>query len=153
MPEPLHSGATAVVTGAAMVPVLNAVPAYVPQIIIFGYAVGLRADVLLAGFAGSVVAIAFFNAVPSTGDTRWELARTSWRRMWHCLACALTAGYLTPLLLLLDGLLVIGGEKVRIPESLTLSVAFVAGAGAQRILGRFIKKAAQDDQEGARNAA
>lgn len=147
IPEPFHSGAAAVLTGAATIPVLATAPAYAPQIIVFGIALGLRADVLLAGFAGSVVAIAFFNAVPSTGDTRWELVRTSFRRMGHCLASALTAGYITPLVLLLDG------EKLRIPESLMLSAAFVVGAGAQRILGRFIKKAANEGKEGARDAA
>lgn len=138
MPEPTSTaaGTAAVIAGAAVaMPVLSAAPSIVPQIVILGYAIGLRADVLLAGFAGSVVALAFFNTVPSTGDTWRALLETTVKRMWWCLASALSAGYMTPLLMLLDG------DKLRIPESLMLSVAFLAGGGAQRIVGRWINRA------------
>ena len=139
MPDPTGGGAavsaaaTIIATGVSL-PILAAAPSVAPQVIIFGIALGLRADVLVAGFCGAVVAMAFFNTVPSTGDTALELFRTTWRRMGYALASAMTAGYLTPLFMLLDG------EKLRIPESLMLSVAFVAGAGAQRYLAKFIKK-------------
>jgi hypothetical protein len=109
----------------------------VPSIVVLGVSLGLRADVLMAGFAGSVVALAFFNTVPSLGDTWRALIETTFKRMGWCLASSLTAGYITPLLLLLDG------DKLRIPESLMLSVAFIAGAGAQKFLARFIKRAEQ----------
>jgi hypothetical protein len=139
MPEPTipTAAAATIVATAATIPALHAVPSVVPSIVIMGVAVGLRADVLLAGFAGSVVALAFFNTVPSLGDTWRALVETTFKRMAWCLASSLTAGYITPLLLLLDG------DKLRIPipESLMLSVAFVAGAGAQKLLARFINKA------------
>lgn len=128
------TGPATAIALSAVVPVLGAAPAVVPHIVVFGFAVGLRADVLLAGFGGSVVAIAFFNAVPSTGDTVGALLRDSWRRMWWCLASSLTAGYITPLMLLADG------AQLRIPDSLMLSAAFVVGAAAQSILGRYIKR-------------
>lgn len=135
MPEPTTvTGTATILAASAVLPVLPAAAALAPQIVVLGMALGLRADVLLAGFAGSVVAIAFFNTVPSTGDTWRELMRTTWRRMWWCLASALTAGYLTPLMMLLDG------DKLRIPETLMLSVAFCAGAGAQKWLARFVNK-------------
>lgn len=134
-PTSTASSAVAIAAGAAGTAVLQVAPAALPQIVIFGYAVGLRADVLLAGFAGAVVALSFFNTVPSTGDTWRALLETSLRRMWWCLASALSSGYITPLMLLLDG------EKLRIPEALVLSTAFVVGGGAQRIVGRFINRA------------
>lgn len=131
--------------GAASVPVLVAAPEMVPQIVVFGVALGLRADVLLAGFSGSVVAIALLNAGPASADTRGALLRDTSRRFCWCMASALTSGYLTPLALLIER------ETLRIPDSLILSLAFVVGAGAQRWLTRFIKRgdkpAAQPAQE------
>ncbi len=152
MPDPTLPAVTTIIATGATLPVLAAVPLVAPQIVVFGIALGLRADVLLAGFCGAVVAMAFFNIVPSTGDTWRELVRTTWRRMWHGLASALAAGYLTPLMMLFDG------DKLRIPETLMLSVAFVAGAGAQRWLARFIKTGdagakAVADQVGGKDAA
>lgn len=135
MPEPAITAATAtLIATAAVLPVLAAAPAVVPQIVIFGFALGLRADVLLAGFLGSLVAIGFLNAVPSSGDTWRELVRTTARRMLHALCSSVTSGYLTPLFLLLEG------PKLQIPETLMLSVAFVIGVGAQGWLARVLKK-------------
>lgn len=138
MPEPTSTtvGTVTVAAIGATLPILSAVATAAPQIVIFGVATGLRADVLLAGFFGAVCAIAFFGAVPSTGDTVRELVRTAARRAWYALASAVAAGYLTPLLMLADGFL-----AVRIPEALMLSVAFVAGLGAQKWMARFIKQA------------
>lgn len=137
MPEPTiptAAGATILAAGVTM-PALQAMPAALPSIVIWGVALGLRADVLLAGFAGSVVALAFFNTVPSRGDTWRALLETTFARMFWCLAGSLVAGYLTPLVLLFEG------EKLRIPESLMVGVAFVVGACAQKILARFISGA------------
>jgi hypothetical protein len=139
MPEPTipTAGAATIVAAGMAMPALQAASAVVPSIVVLGVSLGLRADVLMAGFAGSVVALAFFNTVPSLGDTWRALIETTFKRMGWCLASSLTAGYITPLLLLLDG------DKLRIPESLMLSVAFIAGAGAQKFLARFIKRAEQ----------
>lgn len=135
MPEPTSSAATATVVATSLVlPLVATAPTLAPQIIIFGVSVGLRADVLLAGFFGALAALAFFDTVPSSGDTLKELVLTTWRRMWHMLASAVVAGYLTPLMMLLDG------DRLKIPEVLMLSVAFVVGAGARHQLAKFVKK-------------
>lgn len=135
MPEPTVAAAgLPFVVPAAAVPVLLAAPDYAPQLVMFGIQLGLRADVLLAGFFGSVVGIAFFNAVPNTGDTWQALARDTWRRLWWSVASSVTAGYLTPLLLLIER------DTLRVPASLVLSLAFVVGASAQTFLAKFIKE-------------
>lgn len=108
---------TAIVTLAAATVAL-------PTLTAFGVPLGLRADLLIAGFAGSLVAITLLNTVPSGGDTWRELWRTSVRRMMVAMASSLTAGYLTPLALLLANL----------PDALVLSGAFAVGCGAQKVL-------------------
>ena len=85
---------------------------------------GLRADLLIAGFAGSLVAIILLNTVPSAGDTWQQLLRLTLRRMAVACASSLTAGYLTPLVMLLANM----------PEALLLGSAFAVGGGAQRVL-------------------
>lgn len=134
MPDVTGAGAATVVAGAAVLPVLQAAPAVVPSIVVLGYSIGLRADLLVAGFAGSVVALTFFNAVPSMGDTWRQLLATTLWRMWWCLASSLTAGYLAPVLLLLDG------TRFQFPEQLVWSLSFLVGVGAQRVLGRFMRE-------------
>lgn len=139
MPEPAASAASAaavatIAAASAALPALNAAPHVAPTIVFLGYSLGVRADVLLAGFAGSLAALAFFDTVPSSGDTWRELLRTTMRRLMVMLASSLTSGYITPLLMLADG------TQLRIPESLMLSVGFVAGAGAQHILARLIRR-------------
>lgn len=119
MPEPISAGAaTLIVTGVA-VPVLS----------IYGVSLGLRADILLAGFLGAVAAIALLNMVPSTGDTWRELIRTTGRRVFVALASAVTAGYLAPAFL----------PSAISPPSL-LAFSFVVGAGAQKFLNMAIDK-------------
>ena len=114
---------TAVVTiGAASVAV--------PALTAFGVPLGLRADLLIAGFAGSLVAIILLNTVPALGDTWRSLVRTSGRRMAVACASSITAGYLTPLALLLTA----------VPESLLLSMAFLIGSAAQKVLGSYARK-------------
>lgn len=117
MPEPTSTTAMAVVTYAAA-------GLSVPVITAFGVPLGLRADVLIAGFFGSLVAIILLNSVPSEGDTWQHLVRTTFKRMFVAMASSVTAGYLTPLALLLAAL----------PDALLLSAAFGVGGGAQRVL-------------------
>lgn len=131
MPEPTTTAAVTLVSATAAVPVLTA----------FGVPLGLRADLLIAGFAGSLVAIILLNTVPSMGDTWQNLIRTTLRRMFVALASSLTAGYITPLALLIAAL----------PDSLVLGAAFAVGAGAQKVLMFLIRRlsgAAQPPAQG-----
>lgn len=123
MPEPTSASAAAVATMAAAgvsIPVLTA----------FGVPLGLRADLLVAGFCGSLVAITLLNSVPSTGDTWQHLLATTWRRMMVAVASSLTAGYLAPMALLL----------ANVPDSLMLGGSFAVGGGAQQVLMFAIKR-------------
>lgn len=123
MPEPTSTTAAAAVLHTVGTPAIA-----VPLITVMGVSLGLRADVLLAGFAGSVAAMSLLNTVPSTGDTWRELVATSLRRLMVAVASSGFAGYAAPLLALVNG----------VPEQLLLSVAFIAGAGAQSILQRIV---------------
>lgn len=116
MPEPTSTCAAGVTYAAAgmCVPMLSA----------FGVPLGLRADVLIAGFCGSLVAIILLNSVPATGDTWQHLIRTTAKRIFVALASSITAGYLTPMALLIWSL----------PDSMFLGAAFGVGGGAQRVL-------------------
>jgi len=96
----------------------------------FGVSLGLRVDVLIAGFAGALVAIILLNAVPGSSDTWRELLRTTVRRMFVAIASSLTAGYLAPLALL----------AAQLPDSLLLGGAFAVGGGAQQVLVFAIKR-------------
>lgn len=109
---------------------LAAATAAVPLLTIFGVPLGLRADLLIAGFAGSLVAIVLLNSVPAEGDTFAHLCRTTLRRMFVALASSLTAGYLTPLAMLIATL----------PDSLVLGGAFAVGGGAQHVLTFLIRR-------------
>lgn len=120
MPEPTSAATATLVAAAAAVPALTA----------FGVPLGLRPDLLVAGFSGSIVAIVLLNSVPATNDTWRELLRTTLRRMAVAVASSLTAGYLAPLALLVASL----------PASLLLGGAFVVGAGAQQVLVFFIQR-------------
>jgi len=96
MPEPTTTTASVVTltTMAAATPVLH----------VAGVSLGLRPDVLLAGFAGAVAAMALLNSVRGTGDTWRELLRTSARRVGVAVGSSITAGYMAPLLGLIDGI-------------------------------------------------
>ncbi|PZO17665.1 MAG: hypothetical protein DCF26_09325 [Burkholderiales bacterium] len=85
---------------------------------------GLRPDVLVAGFAGALVAIVLLGSVPPGGDTWQHLVRTTMRRIAVSVASSLTAGYLTPLVLLIS----------QPPDSLLLGASFAVGGGAQKVL-------------------
>ncbi|UDF33528.1 UNVERIFIED_ORG: hypothetical protein LHJ69_12935 [Shinella sp. XGS7] len=132
MPEPT-STATATLVAAASA---------VPPVTLLGISLGLRADLLIAGFAGSLVAIILLDTVPGLGDTWQHLVRTSMRRMAVACASSITAGYMTPLALLLAA----------VPESLLLSMAFLVGAGAQKLLVKLLAKywgaSVQDGERG-----
>lgn len=117
MPEPTSTTTAAITT-------LTAAGVSIPVLTAFGVPLGLRADLLIAGFFGSLVAIILLNSVPGDIDSWRHLLRTTIRRMFVAVASSLTAGYLTPLALLLANM----------PDSLLLSAAFAVGGGAQRVL-------------------
>ena len=120
MPEPTSTATVTIATAAAAVPALTA----------FGVSLGLRPDLLVAGFSGGLVAIILLNTVPGTGDTWLNLLRTSLRRMCVACASAATAGYMTPLALV----------AANVPDSMLLSMAFLVGSGAQHTLVRLLRK-------------
>ena len=127
MPEPI-STSTATVVGAALV---------VPMLSVFGVPLGLRPDLLIAGFAGSLVAIVLLNSSPTVGDTLPHLLRSTVRRLFIALSSSLTAGYLTPLAMLMAA----------VPEPLLLGGAFAVGAGAQRVLISVVNKISPSQEE------
>lgn len=132
MPEPTTTTATAVATLLPAAVSTSALTA-------FGVPLGLHADVLLAGFFGSLVAIILLNTVPGHSDTWQALVRTSGRRLAVAWASSITAGYLTPLVLLISN----------VPSALLLSMAFVVGASAQHALLSTIRKLwAKAEKEG-----
>ncbi|MBS3996625.1 MAG: hypothetical protein KGZ67_04710, partial [Hydrogenophaga sp.] len=114
MPEPISPAAATIAAATPAVTVITAL----------GVPLGLRPDVLVAGFAGALVAVVLLNSVPSTGDTWEHLLRTTLRRMAVVLASSLTAGYLTPMVMLINAF----------PDALMLGAAFAIGGGAQRVL-------------------
>lgn len=114
---------------------LYAATATVPVITAWGISTGLRPDVLVAGFAGSIVAIVLLNAVPGSSDTWTELLRTTLRRICVAVASSLTAGYLTPLAMLMASM----------PDPLLMGGAFATGAGAQKVLSALIRRFAGPD--------
>ena len=122
MAEPTSTALAAATYGSAALalPVLTA----------FGVPLGLRPDLLIAGFAGSLVAIVLLNSVPSTGDTWRELSRTTLRRMFVALASSLTAGYLTPIIALISS----------VPNELMIGSEFAVGGGAQKALMNVISR-------------
>lgn len=123
MAEPLASGAAtfaSTITAAAVVPVLT----------IAGISTGVRLDFLIAGFSGSLVAMVLLNTVPSSGDTWRHMIGTTVRRMMIAGASALLAGYLAPALV----------NSAGVPDHLALALAFISGAGAQRVLQAAMAK-------------
>lgn len=120
MPEPTTATVATITAQALAVPILT----------VAGISLGLRADVLLAGFSGAVAAIALLNTVPSTGDTWRELLRTTLKRVGVAIGSAVTAGYIAPLLAFING----------VPEALVLGVAFVVGVGAPQLLPWLVER-------------
>ena len=112
----------------------------VPALTVAGIPLGLRPEILIAGFSGALVAIILLNSVPSTGDTWSELLRTTLRRMMFAIASSLTAGYLAPMVMLIG----------QLPDAAQLGSAFAVGGGAQRVLLAVLARVVppQPDREG-----
>ncbi len=125
MPEPTSAAITTLAASAVSIQTIT----------LFGVQLGLRPDVLVAGFSGAVVAIVLLNSVPNEGDTWRHLVRTSIRRMAVSAASSLTAGYLAPPLAPVMAALFS-------PETGLGSAAFVIGVGAQAIVTAMVKRTA-----------
>lgn len=123
MPEPTTTTVAAAATVAGAAVSTSALSA-------FGVQLGLHADVLIAGFFGSLVAMILLNTVPAAADTWQDLVSASMRRLAVAWASSITAGYLTPLTLLV----------FNVPQPLLLSIAFLLGAGAQKVLAAWVSK-------------
>jgi len=119
MPEPTLTAAATLAGATLAVPALTA----------FGIPLGLRPDLLIAGFSGSIVAITLLNTVPANGDTWRELVRTSLRRVAVAIASSLTAGYVTPMV-----------AALLTSDPALLGSGFVVGAGAQQALAKLIER-------------
>lgn len=132
MPEPTTSTAATLAAATLAVPAITA----------FGVPLGLRVDVLMAGFGGALAAVILFNSVPSTGDTWLELLRTTLRRMSVVLASTITAGYLTPVAAIAGGL----------SEPNTLGTAFAVGGGARWVLQWAIRRITSTGHAGGERA-
>jgi hypothetical protein len=115
MAEPTTSAAAATAV---------AVAAAVPPLMVWGISTGLRPDMLIAGFLGSIASMVMLNSVPSTGDTLAHMVRTSFKRMATAAASSATSGYVAPLALLPMGL----------SDGQILGAAFLVGVFAQRFL-------------------
>jgi hypothetical protein len=111
MGEPATTTSTAV-AAATSVPSLLGMAAYF----------GLHPGLLVAGAFGSFVAMVLLNTAPE--------GSTILKRLAILLASSLTAGYLTPLMLVVD----------KLPESVQFATAFVTGGSAQWLLLAFIRR-------------
>lgn len=110
----------------------------VPALTVAGIPLGLRPEILIAGFAGSLVAIILLNSVPSTGDTWSALLRTTLRRMMFAIASSLTAGYLAPMV----------HQMAQLPDYMLLGTAFATGGGAQRVLLSALRRIVPSESQG-----
>lgn len=127
MPEPTATAAATVTLVATSVSI--------PVISAFGVPLGLRVDFLVAGLLGSLVGIILLNIVPGSSDTWREFLRLTGRRMAVAIASSITAGYSTPIMLLIP-------LSMKMPDSLVLNCAFIVGASAQYVLTTLIRRLA-----------
>jgi len=107
-----------------------AAPAVVATLAIAGVELGLRPDLLVAGFAGALTGIVLLSTVPQEGSGWLAVASATFRRLMVAIVSALTAGYLTPMLLLPTEYYYGNGPDA----ALLLGAAFAVGAGAQQVL-------------------
>lgn len=122
MPDPTLPAAAAVQFAATV--------SGVASVTLLGVPLGLRVDLLIAGFAGAVVAMALLNSVPGSWDTWQQLVRTSLQRIAVAVASSLVAGYVTPILMLM----------ISMPPALVVCTGFVVGAAARQVLTFVIQR-------------
>lgn len=116
----------------AAVATLAASAAAVPVLTLLGYPLGIRPEVLFAGFAGGCFGVAFLNTVPALPHPEFPIwvsaIWTASRRIVAVMSSSLAAGYIAPSI-----------AATAAPEQLFLA-AFVVGAGAQGIVTAALVK-------------
>lgn len=123
MAEPTSTAAATIAAAATTIPVLT-----IPVLTILGIPLGVRPEILFAGFFGGLVGIALLNTVPSTVGGGWAALLTAVRRMCVTLASSLTAGYIAPML------------SGAVSFDNLLGISFLVGASAQHVMTWSISK-------------
>lgn len=119
MAEPTSTTAAATIAAAATT---------IPVLTILGIPLGVRPEILMAGFFGGLVGIALLNTVPASPGGALAAAWTTIRRMIVTLASSLTAGYIAPML-----------SSVMTFDYL-LGTAFLVGASAQHVMTMLVNR-------------
>jgi hypothetical protein len=128
VPDPIAAPASAVAIGAA------AAPAALTWL---GLTMGLPPPLLIAGGFGAAAAILFFDAVPSTGDTLLELARTFSKRLAFALVSAAFGAYAGAALGPAAQAMLPAAVP---PDKLHALVALVVAGGAKALLSAWIER-------------
>lgn len=99
----------------------------VPMLTVAGISLGLHPGLLIAGAFGAFVGMVLLNTVPGEGKPWWYAVL---RRVLVMIASAVTAGYLTPVVMSLAAF----------NESLQMGTAFLVGGSAQWMMQAFLKR-------------
>lgn len=111
-----------------------------PVLTAFGIPLGLRPEVLAAGFGGALAALGLLNSVPATGDTWRHLVKDTGKRIMFAVLSSLTAGYLAPVCFAMLP------AQIQAYEGVYLGMAFAVGVGAQRgLLGMLARAGIKSD--------
>lgn len=106
---------------------ITATTVSVPVLSMFGVSLGLHPGLLIAGAFGAFVGIVLLNTVPGEGLPWWYAVL---RRVLVMAASAVTAGYLTPMVM----------AWVTASEPMQFGMAFVIGGSAQMMMQAVIKR-------------
>ncbi len=101
---------------------------------LLGVTLGLRPDLLFAGFIGVICAIFFLNAEPRSEDTFADLLKTSLRRLLLIVVSVLAACFIAPVV---PSFVTLSGGAETIVERAS---AFIVGCFLQALLVRIGKK-------------
>lgn len=114
-------------TEPASAATITATTVSVPALTMFGVSLGLHPGLLIAGAFGAFVGIILLNTVPAEGSPWWYAVT---RRVLVMAASSVTAGYLTPVIMLWGNL----------SEPMQFCIAFVIGGSAQLSMQAVIKR-------------
>lgn len=106
---------------------ITATTVSVPVLSLFGVSLGLHPGLLIAGAFGAFVGIVLLNTVPGEGKAWWYAVL---RRMLVMAASSVTAGYLTPVVMMWANL----------SEPMQFCAAFIIGGSAQLSMQAVIKR-------------
>jgi hypothetical protein len=114
-------------TEPASAATITATTVSVPVLSLFGVSLGLHPGLLIAGAFGAFVGIVLLNTVPGEGTPWWYAVL---RRVLVMAASAVTAGYLTPVVM----------SWASFTEPLQFAAAFIVGGSAQWTMQAVIKR-------------